>query len=72
MNSILLPSVHSPAYIAIFEDALDQLGVLGDISLDVSKGDAKVVCSTNLVMEHVIAPPTNILAPTSMHSSLYH
>ena len=39
-----VPGPKSQAYIAIFEDVLDQLAVLGDISAEVKKGvDSKSV-----------------------------
>ncbi|KAJ3095213.1 hypothetical protein HDU97_007141 [Phlyctochytrium planicorne] len=39
MTSSAIPPYRCQAYIAIFEDALDQLTVLGDISPDVGKAD---------------------------------
>ncbi len=39
-----LPPWTSQAYIAIFEDGLDQLGVLADIEPDVTRTHAKPVC----------------------------
>ncbi|KAJ3416099.1 hypothetical protein HDV05_003068 [Chytridiales sp. JEL 0842] len=39
----MLPASKSQAYLAIFEDALDQLAVLGDISADVGKNDSRLL-----------------------------
>jgi hypothetical protein len=39
----LLPSSKAQAYVAIFEDALDQLSVLGDITPEIMKTDNKLV-----------------------------
>jgi hypothetical protein len=41
--SNLLPSEKAPQYVAILEDALDQLGVLMDIESDYNKTDARPV-----------------------------
>jgi hypothetical protein len=44
--STLLPAEKSPQYVAILEDALDQLGVLMDIESDYNKTDARPVSYT--------------------------
>jgi IQ domain-containing protein G len=43
-----LPPSKSQSYIAIFEDAIDQLAVLGDIASDLSKVEGKPVSAQNL------------------------
>ncbi len=46
-STLHLPSFVCQSYIAIFEDGLDQLGVLADIEPDVSKTNSKPVRLTH-------------------------